>query len=367
MPQFDAFGNIIPDQQMLAMTDPRMQIAPDLQLQDIQAAELPAGGKSIARKPSAGGGITKANAFAPAYADQFDNAFNENMGLRQDQLAELRSKLQATEEAKPTGLQAVNLKPLAAFADSLTGGDTAANFQEETSTMKNYKIDKQKLQDSIDKNSGVLADDQLAYLRMKAQEEAQKSAYDRMASSQAKTDRSNEFRLREKWDADPITKNSKAIAEGYQKIQGTGGNNASDLSLIYGLMRLQDPGSVVRESEADMAAKIGGFPEQTQALFSQLSGTGKLTPEQRASIKREAEGLYRSQLERQALVDSDYRRMAIDYGYNPDNVVLSKILQPTPSKDAPGKPSASLSPGTIDGGYRFKGGNPKDKNNWEKL
>ena len=34
---------------------------------------------------------------------------------------------------------------------------------------------------------------------------------------------------------------------------------------------------------------------------------------------------------------------------------------------ASGQGAGQLAPGTIKDGYRFKGGNPADKNNWEKV
>jgi len=32
-----------------------------------------------------------------------------------------------------------------------------------------------------------------------------------------------------------------------------------------------------------------------------------------------------------------------------------------------GGAGAGIQPGTVDGGYRFKGGDPANKNNWEKV
>lgn len=308
---------------------------------------------------------------APAganYQSQFDDMYMDQVALRNEQLQQLKDKLAQQEAAKPTGIGAVNLKPLAALADSLTGSRTAHNYDSTTPAEKQQK-ELEKLQAAIAKEQGGLSDDQLGYLKLKAQEQSAASSQAKADAQMSKAERMQEFRLREKWDSDPITKNSKAIAEGYQKIMGTGGNDASDLSLIYGLMRLQDPGSVVRESEADMAAKIGGFPAQTQALMAQLQGTGKLTAEQRESIKREAQGLYKSQLERQALVDQEYQRMAADYGYNPRNVVLDVFKQTGGSSEAKSSTAGGKTPqvGEVRKGYKFNGGNPSDPNSWSKV
>jgi hypothetical protein len=64
---------------------------------------------------------------------------------------------------------------------------------------------------------------------------------------------------------------------------------ASDVNLIYGMAKLMDPGSVVRESEMTIAQAIATLPQNLQAqIKSQLSATGRLDPAVRAGIMQEA-------------------------------------------------------------------------------
>lgn len=68
-------------------------------------------------------------------------------------------------------------------------------------------------------------------------------------------------------------------------------NRAADLNLIYGFGKIMDPGSVVRESEMTMAQKINTLPEFLRATVeSQLTGSGRLSPDVRAQILQEANG-----------------------------------------------------------------------------
>jgi hypothetical protein len=67
-------------------------------------------------------------------------------------------------------------------------------------------------------------------------------------------------------------------------------DRASDLNLIYGLAKVMDPASVVRESEMTMAQAIATLPQQIQQnIKSQFVGpAGRLSKEVREGMMREA-------------------------------------------------------------------------------
>ena len=66
-------------------------------------------------------------------------------------------------------------------------------------------------------------------------------------------------------------------------------DQAADLQLVYGLAKIMDPDSVVRESEGDTIRRTDGFFGQLQGMASGVKGGAKLTPEVRASLMREAQ------------------------------------------------------------------------------
>lgn len=99
----------------------------------------------------------------------------------------------------------------------------------------------------------------------------------------------------------------KNLNEVLPRVEGmraaaTRDNRASDLTLIYGLMKTLDPTSVVRETEADMAANIATVPEKfRQQVESFLQGKGRLAPQVREAMLVEAvgaAGAYYDQYER---------------------------------------------------------------------
>lgn len=59
---------------------------------------------------------------------------------------------------------------------------------------------------------------------------------------------------------------------------------AADLDLVYGIGKIMDPGSVVREGEMVMVNRASPFAEMLQGYIGSIQGQGKLTPEARARL-----------------------------------------------------------------------------------
>lgn len=89
----------------------------------------------------------------------------------------------------------------------------------------------------------------------------------------------------------PSYKNLAQSAPVYRSMVEAAGrdNRASDVNMIYGMAKLMDPGSVVRESEMTIAQAVATLPEGLRAaVMSQLQGTGRLSPDVRTAIMEEA-------------------------------------------------------------------------------
>lgn len=61
---------------------------------------------------------------------------------------------------------------------------------------------------------------------------------------------------------------------------------ADDLALVYNVQRANDPRSVVRETEFDMAQRTGSLWDQARAKLKEMTGDGRLTQEQRMNMLR---------------------------------------------------------------------------------
>lgn len=96
--------------------------------------------------------------------------------------------------------------------------------------------------------------------------------------------------LRKEVQDTPQIKNYMQAAPIYRSMVETAGRNtrASDLNLVYGLGKIFDPTSVVREGEMIMVKNTASVPDWYQDAVSVFNGQSGLTPELRAKIMTEA-------------------------------------------------------------------------------
>ncbi len=195
----------------------------------------------------------------------------------------------------------------------------------------------------------------------------------------------NEAELRREFQTQ--SKPFQQVRDSYNRIQASGQNPtpAGDLSMVYNYMKMLDPGSVVRESEFASAATAKPMLERLglswDAVGSVWSGK-KLTTGQRQDFLNRANQLYSTEAQQHGQRVNEISRVAKESGLNPSHVITD--MGATGATPAPagqggysGGPSGSGSGsgqgggappvGTISKGYRFKGGNPADRNSWEKV
>jgi hypothetical protein len=271
----------------------------------------------------------------PNYEQDFDKAFKQTIGDRKAMLDQLKQKAKEVQAEKPQGLAAIDLKPFLMATDSLGVTKNQSFNYQGNPEVKDNENKAEKLQQQIMTGSDKLSDDQLGYLKSKALEAKMKNAGDKQTLG-------NEFRLRDDWNKDPITKNTKTVGEGYNKILEAynGGNDpATYMTMVYGLMKMQDPSSTVREGEFKTGEGIGGWPEQWKAMWQKARGDaqGPITALQKQSIVNQAQHILDAQMAAQAPVNSKYKSLAVDYGMNPQHVVLDDIFQSAQARKAPSK------------------------------
>jgi len=115
-------------------------------------------------------------------------------------------------------------------------------------------------------------------------------------------------------------------------------SKASDLNLVYGLGKIMDPGSVVREGEMVMVKNTAGLPEWFTGLVNGLNGGQALTPETRKAIMQEAYTrlqAYQSQFNQEA---DFYKKIATDRRANPAHII------PDYGQFTPWAPKAAAAP-----------------------
>ncbi|MGM4992715.1 hypothetical protein [Tardiphaga sp. 841_E9_N1_2] len=167
--------------------------------------------------------------------------------------------------------------------------------------------------------------------------------------------------LRQEIQGLPSYKNLSQAAPVYKSMADAAGrdNRAADLNMIYGLGKIMDPGSVVRESEMTMAQAIATIPQRLQAeVKSQIESTGRLTPQLRQDIMQEARSRIQSY---KGMFDQDagmYRNIAKDNRMNethviPDFGTFDEWKAPTAASATP--PASAVQP-KAGGNYMMQNG-----------
>jgi len=138
------------------------------------------------------------------------------------------------------------------------------------------------------------------------------------------------------------TKGYQEAKSAYGRILASEDSAVGDLALIFGYMKMLDPGSVVREGEFATAQNAAGVPDRILNLYNKTLSGQRLNANQRQSFKGQAEKLYKTSADQEAAVREGIKRIATGYGLNTDNIFY------TPTEMAPSAPSsAQPSPGTV--------------------
>ncbi len=129
--------------------------------------------------------------------------------------------------------------------------------------------------------------------------------------------------LRKEVQSLPSYKNLAQAAPIYKAMAETAGRDtrASDLNLVYGLGKIMDPTSVVREGEMVMVKNTASLPDWLQGAIASINGGAALTPETRKAIMAEAYGRvkgYQDAFEQDA---EQYRGIVDRYQINPQDVL----------------------------------------------
>jgi hypothetical protein len=123
------------------------------------------------------------------------------------------------------------------------------------------------------------------------------------------------------------TKPYQEVKSAYGRVLSSEDTAVGDLSLIFGYMKMLDPGSVVREGEFATAQNAAGVPERIMNIYNKVATGQRLSPSQRDSFKGQAKGLYNSALEGEKTVRTGLERISKGYGLNTENIFYSATEQ----------------------------------------
>lgn len=151
----------------------------------------------------------------------------------------------------------------------------------------------------------------------------------------------NTLKLRGDFRSEPIYKAQQEMQSAYSQIKQSLGqaSPAGDLAGATKLMKLLDPGSVVRESELGMAMAATGLLDRARNYASMVAGGTKLTPNQRKEFQTLADALYGESAKAYNSKRGEYSAIADRNGLNVLDVIGAEASAPqqaTPPGAFPG-------------------------------
>lgn len=186
----------------------------------------------------------------------------------------------------------------------------------------NYHLSPDQLS-QVDNSAENLRKERLQSLGQAYADNTKKSS----SSTQSNQQLDNERSLLSMYVSQPIVKDYNTVIAsklGIDKILSSGVGGAQDLATVYSFMKALDPGSVVRESEYETAAKSGNIFTGALARFNGLfnASGGLLSPQ----LKKEFSNIINAKMSSQQTQYDNYRNqirtIAERQGLNPDNVTI---------------------------------------------
>ena len=118
--------------------------------------------------------------------------------------------------------------------------------------------------------------------------------------------------LRNEFQTDPVTENTKDIQQAFTKVKNASEKDtaAGDLALIFNFMKMLDPGSVVREGEFATAQNTAGVPDRVRNFYNRAIRGTRLSKTQRSQFAEQAGIVLEGQLQNQIAVNDRFTAIA---------------------------------------------------------
>jgi hypothetical protein len=128
------------------------------------------------------------------------------------------------------------------------------------------------------------------------------------------------------------------IRDGLRRVQTGAGmdSGAGDLAVVYGYMKMLDPGSVVREGEFATAEQTTGVPSYVINLYNKIVNGERLPPGAREKFATASKELYDNASQQYGQTRRYYEELARRKELDPRNVINDPSSAPDPS--APKRP-----------------------------
>jgi hypothetical protein len=132
--------------------------------------------------------------------------------------------------------------------------------------------------------------------------------------------------LKQSYNNNSVTKNTNDVRTAYEKVKIAADepSAAGDLSLIFGYMKMLDPGSTVREGEFANAQNSAGVPDQIRNYWNRALSGERLNENQRTDFISQAKNVYKAQLKSQKVIDDQFKNFAKQWNIDTKSIIPEK-------------------------------------------
>ncbi len=104
-----------------------------------------------------------------------------------------------------------------------------------------------------------------------------------------------ESKLRGDYEGNPLVKNAYGVANavGAAKVALAQNGPIGDVMALYALVKLFDPGSVVKEGEIKLSQSANSLPDRIKLLWENTARGRKISPSMRAQMQQTIDGMVR--------------------------------------------------------------------------
>lgn len=150
------------------------------------------------------------------------------------------------------------------------------------------------------------------------------------------TNQKLEVQLSQDYLTNQGTKAIQSAADSYAQIANAPEDGSADITMVYGMAKLLDPGGRVTDSDAEMQGKSGGLRDDLQRAYNSIVKGGILGPLAKQKMKAEADRIMAERVTTHAPLQQSFRDKATSYGLNPGMVVPDLGFKAPPKRLAVG-------------------------------
>jgi hypothetical protein len=229
------------------------------------------------------------------------------------------------------------MEPRAGAAARIQGADAIIKEAEAKFAPQKFGLEINLTESQIEQAKGArLASDAAA--RASGEEKRLKQAQaDQLAAGVIPAEKRPEAERNFRNEYNDRTKVYQDVKASYGRVLSSDDSAVGDLSLIFGYMKMLDPGSVVREGEFATAQNAAGVPERVMNIYNRIVSGERLNSDQRKAFKGQAERLFKQASQQESEVRSGIERIAKGYGLNAANIFY------TPTEEPPTAPATEVS------------------------